>query len=208
MPVIFQNEIDSSVSLCVWHITETEESLFQGLMLNKEDVAHIEALKLPKRRLEKLACRRALAHLLHHEKVLIQYDENGQPHIENGHISFSHSDHYAAVVYSPDRRVGIDIEDIGTRILALHKYFLTAEEEALHDISDTLTLHKLWGAKEAIYKLLGGGALDFHNDIIINDKNIQSGQIHSQPSLNIHLEHFTIENQLMVLATEEANLVG
>ena len=72
----------------------------------------------------------------------------------------------------------------------------------MHDISDTVTLHKLWGAKEAIYKLLGGGEVDSHNDIIINDKDIHQGHLASQPALNVHLEHFTIENQMIVLAIE------
>ena len=208
MPVIYQHETDSSVSVCVWHITETEESLFQGLVLDKEDEAHIADLKLPKRRLEKLACRRALAHLLQQKKVAIRYNDDGQPYLESGHISFSHSDHYAAVAYSPTLRVGIDIETIGTRILALHKYFLTAEEEALHDLTDSMTLHKLWGAKEAMYKLSGGGPLDFHNSILIQDKEIGSGHIGGQHPLNAHLEHFTIENQLIVLAVEESESIG
>lgn len=204
MPVIYQHETDSSVSVCVWHITETEESLFQGLVLDTEDAARIASLKLPKRRLEKLACRRALSHILQQENVAIRYDGAGQPHLESGHISFSHSDHYAAVAYSATQRVGIDIETLGTRILALHKYFLTAEEEALHNLTDSLTLHKLWGAKEAIYKLLGGSKVDFHHDIIIKDKNIGSG-LTGQPPIEVQLTQFTIENQLVVLAVKENN---
>ncbi|MBO4482037.1 MAG: 4'-phosphopantetheinyl transferase superfamily protein [Bacteroidales bacterium] len=208
MPVIYQHETDSSVSVCVWHITETEESLLQGLVLDEADAQHIASQKLPKRRLEKLACRQALAHLLQTEKVSIQYTPSGQPRLESGHISFSHSDHYAAVAYSPTLRVGIDIETIGSRILALHKYFLTAEETDLHDISNSLTLHQLWGAKEALYKLSGDEKLDFHNDILIKDKEIRCGRIGGKQPLDAHLEHFTIEKQLIVLAVEETESVG
>lgn len=202
MPIIFSNKIDSSTSLCVWHITETEESLFSNLILHKNDITNIIDLKLSKRRLEKLACRQCIAYLLGDKRIEIRYGIHGEPIIQNYFISFSHSNKFATVVISKKYPVGIDIEKIGTKIIPLAYKFMNEEELIASESNNSEYFHYFWGAKEAIYKIHKAGNVDFKEDILVK-KNQQKGYLRTgqfESEFNIYSR--VIENMMLVCATE------
>ena len=200
MPIIFSHQIDSSTSLCVWDITETEESLFSNLILKDYDIANITHLKLSKRRLEKLACRQCLAYLLGNKHIDIKYGSHGEPVIQNYYISFSHSDKFAAVVISKKYPVGIDIEKIGVRIIPLAYKFMNEQEVVSSESDNSEYLHYFWGAKEAIYKIHKVGNLDYKENILVK-KNQQKGFLRTKFSESeFNINSWVIENMMLVCA--------
>lgn len=157
MSRLLQQKIDASLSIEVWRFEESEAFFWSELPLGEADAAAIRSLRLERRRLERLACRMALLDLLRSLSLTpdlkgLTYDEQGKPHLEDLHISFSHSGDYAAVAMSTECPVGIDIEVMGERVGRLYQRFLNEEELAECNSSDLSQLHYYWGAKEAIYK--------------------------------------------------------
>src|SRR5262249_29182892 len=92
----------------------------------------------------------------------------GKPHLKNGngHISFSHTKNFAAVIFHPQKNVGIDIETMHERIEKISEKFLNADEKTLVQTSNKIEiLHIIWGCKEVLFKIYGKGGLDFRNQM-------------------------------------------
>ncbi|PIV58808.1 MAG: hypothetical protein COS14_07650 [Bacteroidetes bacterium CG02_land_8_20_14_3_00_31_25] len=88
---------------------------------------------------------------------------------ENENISITHSAKYAAVIVGKRKKVGIDIEEISSRIHKIAHKFLNETENKYVSLSDnkTVMLYVIWCAKESIYKY-SDSYLDFPSQIIIN----------------------------------------
>lgn len=202
MPIAFEQRINSSVSLCVWQILETEEFFFEHLNLLPEDESLIRQLKLPVRRLEKLACRLALATLLHRSDVHVSYTA-GAPSIPDCAVSFSHSRSYVAVAINTCGKIGVDIEPVSDRILQLYPKFLQDSEILQVDTTNPHDLHFYWGAKEAMYKFCGGVCANFKSDILISPSHGQAdtkGIIQTRnQSLRVQLSYYELDNMMIVV---------
>jgi len=209
MPVIFQEKIDASLTTEVWNFTESEAFLLSQLTLNDHDKRNILSLQLPKRRLEKLACRMALQDILHLEcptsdLTALTYSQTGAPQLPPHHLSFSHSTNYAAVAFSPTQPVGIDIEKIGHRLENVYSHFMNEEEISQVDCHNANLLHYYWGAKEALYKLHSTGHLDYQTDIHILPYESQQGYLLVDgQKTNYHLIHREIDGNCLVIAIAE-----
>lgn len=87
---------------------------------------------------------------------------DGSPFIEGVdiNISISHSRHYAALAWSPEARVGIDIEELRPGQLARvsGKFLSRVEAETIGD--DPLGLLRVWTLKEAAFKAVTDGPAD------------------------------------------------
>lgn len=164
MPISSICKSDTSVSYCIWQITETEAFFWQNVTLLPEDAASIRALKLPVRRLERLACRAALATLLPRPVTEVTYSPDGAPQTAGFHLSFSHCKNFAAAAIAPFP-VGIDVEQISERILKLHPKFVNESEQAIFDVNDQKQMYLCWGAKEAIYKCIRHAPYNFLQDM-------------------------------------------
>ncbi|MDR1757670.1 MAG: 4'-phosphopantetheinyl transferase superfamily protein [Bacteroidales bacterium] len=203
MPVVFQQEVVQGIRLCVWQIVESEPELWENLQLLDADAVSIRQMPLLKRRVEKLACRQALAKLLGSNRVSVTYGEVGEPRSSGYFLSFSHGNHYVAVVLSPSRPVGIDIELISSRILSLSSRFLSPEE-ALHVAHTPEMLTCCWCAKEAIYKMFSllpvtfpsGITVDIHENkgIVKYKNNHETIQIQ-----DIYLQKYIINSMMIVV---------
>lgn len=205
MPEIFTANINSSVSLSVWKIVESEEFFFSNLRLDSRQIDDIKSLKLPKRRLEKLACRQALATLLPNQKLSVFYSENGAPKMNNLQLSFSHSDSYAVAAISKENRIGVDIEQLRPKIHNLYTRFLSQQEINRFDTNSTEILQILWGAKEAAYKLYQLKSLDLSSQIEIFELTQDRGEGTIQltnEKINFQLFHWKIEDAVLVLAVK------
>ena len=154
MPHYLTQEIKSDGWIAVWKLTETEEELLSCRNLSAEETDYLSHLTNKRRRIEWLASRILLQKLLG-QNIQIEYLPNGKPILTHPKyfLSISHSKDFVAVIISPNKNVGVDIEKIRDNIGALKDKFLSSKELKTIDTSDNLMLHLHWGAKEATYKI-------------------------------------------------------
>ena len=193
--IIFQIQISKNISIAIWQIDELEEFFWNILHLLPEDEIKIKNVKLQQVRLQKLACRAALAHLLGNNEIGITYSETGQPQLKEHHISFSHTKNTVAVALA-NIPVGIDIEELNPRILKLYPRFMNSQEIANCDINNLQDLYYYWCAKEAMYKWFAKKNLDFIEDLEVS-KNKKKGVVCNKYELK--LIDFLFGNQLVIL---------
>ena len=85
------------------------------------------------------------------------YKESGQPTIQNGHISISHTEGYAACAIAREP-VGIDVEREHTFSKAAAKRILSPQEELMSDSTNAdELLSRIWTDKESFLKMTGEG---------------------------------------------------
>jgi len=193
--IVFRKRISNHVSIAVWQIEELEEFFLDSLRLLPEDELQIKSIKLQPVRLQKLACRAALAELLGGNEIGITYTETGQPQMKGHHISFSHTKTSVAVALA-DIPVGIDMEKLSPRILPLYPRFMSEAEIAACNVNNLKELYYHWCAKEAMYKWFARKNLDFIEDLQINMPHKQ-GTVCKEHTLR--LVDFFIDNQLVVV---------
>jgi phosphopantetheinyl transferase len=175
MPLFYQHNINATTKLGVWRIDEDEDFFLEKVPL-KNDVSH------PIKRLQHLAGRYLLPVLFDDfplEEILIA--DTKKPFLANEryHFSISHCGNFAAAMVSSDKRVGVDIESVTSRIMHISPKFLGAQENIFLNedyemfleqwgmkekvYTEFLTLN--WCSKEAIYKWYGRGRVDFKEHI-------------------------------------------
>lgn len=203
MPLILSDSPVPDISLSIWHITETEQELLQNLELSPRDLKAILSLRLEKRRLERLACRRSLSFLLKTPEVDIHYGESGEPVTDGFNLSFSHTLDYAAVAVSKLFRLGIDMESITPRILSLYPKFIGQEEMGNVNVYDPEEVTYYWCAKEAVYKIFPGIGLDFKDHIFVDRKAAKATvNVHGDKYL-IRLRDYSLNSMTVILAYPE-----
>ena len=85
------------------------------------------------------------------------YKESGQPTIQNGHISISHTEGYAACAIAREP-VRIDVEREHTYSKAAAKRILSPQEELLRESANAdELLSRIWTVKESFLKMTGEG---------------------------------------------------
>jgi len=161
---------------CRWGIWKMEESIEDLLMLFSDPGQQLEQMQhltAQCRRLEWLSVRALLKNLCGEEK-LIEYLPSGMPYLSDNsfHISISHTRGYVAVILSSQKKVGIDIEQYGERILKLRAKFLSEQEiETINADKEVYHLLLYWSAKETVFKLLGEQDVEFREHLLINPFN-------------------------------------
>ena len=179
MPLVYQQNINDTTKLGVWHINEPEEFFLQKVPLQQE-ISH------PNKRRQHLAGRFLLQQLFpDFPYELIRIADTRKPFLENEayHFSISHCGEYAAVVVSPNYRVGVDIEKISNRVEKIKHKFLSVQEQQLlkkipllpYDSLSEKLLTAAWSIKEALFKWQGSQEVDFikHLPIIQLEGNEQ-----------------------------------
>jgi phosphopantetheinyl transferase len=203
MPLVYQQNINLTTKLGVWHIAEDEGFFIERVPLQRE-ITH------PHKRLQHLAGRYLLTELFpdfpYH---LIRIADTRKPFIENDsyHFSISHCSDYAAVVVSTANRVGVDIERFTAKVERVkHKFLSDAEFDMLVGITKLNTAVSLqhlltaaWSIKESLYKWYGSGEIDFKEHLLINNfhtdgsEGIASCTIGKSESTTLHV-HFLFFN--------------
>ncbi|MEO6489716.1 MAG: hypothetical protein ABIO04_07235 [Ferruginibacter sp.] len=96
MPLVYQQNINESTRLAVWHITEAEDFFLQKTIL-PNSITH------PNKRLQHLAGRHLLSELFEDFPLeLIKIAEAKKPFLANEafHFSISHAGDYASAIVS------------------------------------------------------------------------------------------------------------
>lgn len=182
MPIIYHSSGPLGQHIAVWNISETYNELV--LFLNNpsflKDIQNL-ALKSELRIKQKLAAGILLQHLLN-ENIELIYDDLGKPHLKNhdGHISISNTKELVAVIYHPTNAVGIDIEIPSERILKIAPKFVNENEQKWMNDSEITSYYNcltIWCVKESVFKLIGGGGIDFKEHIIVHEPNDNFGHL-------------------------------
>ena len=212
MGIYFKKQIDQSSTIGIWEINETPDALYNNILLNKEESLLFSSFKNELRKLHWLSYRNLLKEIISPEEYShVVYDENGKPFLSNksDYLSVSHSGKYSAAIINKKQAVGIDIENIHPRIEKLAYKFLSEKElKSIDENNKTETLQVYWGAKEALYKLLGIKDLLFPENIFIYPfcyKN--SGKIEAEIKINTFNKKFNlyyeqIEEYILVHVTD------
>ena len=166
MPLVYQQNINETAKIGVWHITESEDFFLETVFPQKE-------INHPHKRLQHLAGRFLLKKISPDFPLnLIKVNSVGKPYLENGnyYFSISHSGDYAAVIISDHSNVGIDIEKANQKIEKIKNKFSSTQEVELFanhaiDLIDSLTM--IWSTKEAMYKWYGKSMIDFKKHLCI-----------------------------------------
>lgn len=199
MPLFFEEKKNSWGSFAVWQIKESEEFFFSNINLSSSDRERIMAEKLPKRRMEKLACRILLSHLCNEKSISVYYSENRKPMMDGYKISFSHSGEFAAVAISSSP-IGIDIEKISPRFFHLYPRFMHKDEIAVANTKNPEDLALYWCAKEAMFKIYDYKFLDLRNDLRVISENEGKIIINNSESHSVKFAKYVIDNYMVVVS--------
>ena len=168
---LFYKKVIKNASIGVWEINETVEELYQKIKLSEREQETFDSLKTISRKRHWLSYRLILPYLVKPEELsAIDYDEYGKPYLNNGvrHISVSHSGKFSALIVSPNRSVGIDIEEVDPKIFNIAHKFLHGNEVTCSVGKNALQkLYIIWAAKESLYKLYGKRNILFKDNIRI-----------------------------------------
>ena len=183
MALIYQNSGPLGQHIVIWSISETYDELV--LFLNNvfflKEIQNL-GLKSPKSVKQKISAGILLQHILQ-DNIELYYDDLGKPHLKNhpGFISISNTKDTVAVIYHPNKAVGIDIEFLSERIVTIAPKFLNTQEQNWINNSQ-IPLHNncfvVWCVKEALFKLIGGGGIDFKDHILVNEPINNVGKLH------------------------------
>lgn len=159
----------------LWHIRESEAELID-LIGEFETIP--PTITHEQKRLE-FCVGRVLAKTLL-EKLSVKFegiikDEFGKPFFRNNsyHLSLSHSYPYVGALIDKNKSVGIDVEQIKSKLLKIAPRVLHPTE--LKDAGDNEIKHCIyWCAKEALVKIYGKKDLVFAENLIIKPFTLQN----------------------------------
>jgi phosphopantetheinyl transferase len=180
MPLVYQQNINASTKLGVWHIAEPEEFFLQQVSLQRE-ITH------PNKRLQHLAGRYLLRELYpDFPYEMLRIADTRKPFLENEvyHFSISHCGAYAAVIVSTDHRVGVDVELISRKVDKVKHKFLSEPEQQLlkkipmfpYSIFYEKLLTAAWSIKESLYKWQAGAEVDFKKHLIVVNMSVHDNE--------------------------------
>jgi phosphopantetheinyl transferase len=206
MPLFYQHTINRSTKIGIWYISEPEAYFLEKVPLQKE-ITHWH------KRLQHLAGRYLLQYLFPgFPNHLIEIADTRKPYLpgEAYHFSVSHCGDYAAVIVSKDKRVGVDIELVTSKVEKIrHKFlneaelirFPTSNIEAQASSMQRLTL--LWCCKEAVFKWYGSGGVDFKKHIHLkpdyNDitTGLISAEFLKEENISLQIEYRMFEKMCL-----------
>lgn len=200
MPITHHISLSPDLSYCLWKIDETEQELLSYLDLDSTEFADFERTRVFEKRLEWLAARNALKHLIQpFGQFYLGKDKFGKPHLNHSdwQVSISHAQGFGAAAIQRAAPVGIDIELARPQISRIAKRFLHQQEYEWTDRSvNDLTM--IWGAKEALYKLHGRTQLKFAEQLLVHPIDNATGEIIEQGQKKMYKLHFDIHESLYI----------
>ncbi|MFV0249200.1 MAG: 4'-phosphopantetheinyl transferase family protein [Tenacibaculum sp.] len=207
MPLYKTLTLSSEIKVLIWKIDESLNDLYSGISLTKTSKDRISLIKSDLQQKGFLSIRYLLKEIGYADTDL-KYDKFGKPHLKDGkYISISHSFSFAALIFSSQHPVGIDIEKRRAKIVEIAPKFTSVK--LYKSISNfNVLIRKLtvvWAAKESLYKIYGKKELFFlehiHIDDFLLDACKTSGKIcYKGKSLNYLINFMEIEDFTCVYA--------
>lgn len=206
MPLITIHNLNANRAWGLWNIQEELSKLEESYVFGSHEKEYLAGISHPHKKQEWLASRLTVGLVCEHLQLpyagtLKMPDKRPYLCEQNGHVSISHSHEYAAAIIDKSKPVGIDIERIDTKILAIRKKFLFEEEFS----EDVRHMTQYWCIKETGYKLAGEKGLSLKDDIIVEP--FESGL--NQGSTRIHIanvsyrvEFFEHNNYILAFNTD------
>lgn len=184
MPIITIHNLDKDRAWGLWNIQEELPSLQEAYTFGMNEVEYLANISHPHKKQEWLASRLTVGMVCEHLQMpyagtLKMPDKRPYLCEQNGHVSISHSHAYATAIIDKNKPVGIDIERIDSKILAIRKKFLFEEEFS----EDLRHMTQYWCVKETGYKLAGEKGLSLKDDIIVD--KFDSGLIQGETLIHI-----------------------
>ena len=139
----------------------------------------------------------------------IRYNKFGKPSINSTlNISISHSNEIAAIVFSNNKRIGLDVQLKESKILNIQNKFLNKFEKlniGLNPSIDILTM--IWSSKESIFKAISKKGITFSENIIIDkviekEKNGVGYYINGNEKIKFNLNFFYLDKYTICYAFE------
>jgi 4'-phosphopantetheinyl transferase EntD len=207
MALVHFEEINQEACWGVWRIDETEEELTYKLNPGKTDLTHFESIQHPRIRLESIASRMIVKELT--ERYGYDYqgifkNKNGKPFLYNSplHISYSHTEQFAAAILHTEKPCGIDMEHIQEKMMRVSGRFLS-ERELESTGTDLEKICICWCAKEAMYKLYNLRDTEFKGNLKVSSfekekKGSLEGIIHVGSFLSKTEVHYELFGEVVV----------
>lgn len=195
MPLYKTITVNKTTKVLIWKIEESIEELKSGIELSENSTKKLDAMKSELHQKGFLSVR----HLLKEiglKDVDLYYDDFGKPHLNGGNfISITHSFEFAAIIFSKNSAVGIDIEKQREKILKIAHKFTPIEEYKTIANADALIskLTIVWGAKESLYKIYGKKKLLFLHHIHIEDFKFDDKKTIGEIRFNGLTEKYKVE---------------
>ena len=168
-------KISESCLIKVVRVKKEAEQLFEIIKndLSSDDIKSFDSIKNIKRKREWLSVRILLKELLGDYKE-IRYDQLKNPYIDSDYnISITHSQNIVGVILSKSNHIGIDTEFMSDRILrTAHKFIISEELSKFKEDTKLKQIYLNWCGKETLYKLKGGGGIDFKENLKIEINEI------------------------------------
>ncbi len=167
MPLVYQQNINATTKIAVWHINEAEDFFLAQVPLQK-NISHWH------KRLQHLAGRLLLKEMYPGFPVnLIQIADTKKPYLEEDpfHFSISHCGDYAAAIVSKEYRVGVDVEEVNDKIVQIQKKFMSEGEKKM--FNEQCSMNNIqyatlcWSVKESVFKWWGKGSVDFKRGMVL-----------------------------------------
>jgi 4'-phosphopantetheinyl transferase len=201
MPIITIQNLNENRAWGLWNIQEALPALEGAYTFGINEEEYLAHISHPHKKQEWLASRLTVGMVCEHLQMPYAGTSkmpDKRPYLceQNGHVSISHSHEYAAAIIDKNKPVGIDIERIDSKILAIRKKFLFEEEFS----EDVRHMTQYWCVKETGYKLAGEKGISLKDDIIVEkfEQGLVQGEtiIHLGP-LTYKILFFEYDNYIL-----------
>jgi 4'-phosphopantetheinyl transferase EntD len=157
---------------------------------------------IPKRFVEKEGIKYLMKNYLP-EKTLI-YNDNGKPLIqEGGYLSISHSKSLIGLAWSSELNIGLDIEEISSKIERIENRFVHASEKKIAHTQEEKTI--IWCIKESMVKILDDKSINFKEDLRViknSSPNVWGCYVQDEMSKLYLFSTFKLKNNIVCIHTK------
>ncbi len=190
--------LEKGIDIFIAKIRIDEEKMLEEVSLSSQEKMKYAEMTSKKRRQEWLTYRVLLSNVLGKEFIL-EYQSNGKPYLlqPKKNISISHSKEYVAIAIA-EKKIGIDIEKIDTRILKLKEKILNSREVNRFVAADERVLHIIWGIKESVYKQQDE-EINYLEDIEVKKIDENTAEVQVKNHLQ-KVEFFEIDNNMIIVS--------
>ena len=200
MPFYKEISFENKASLFLWKIEEPLNFFLENVSLTKASKERLNNMKSEQHKKGFLAVRMLLKYISFYDDNLL-YDNSGKPYlIENNlndnhkiNISISHSHELSGILISKSLPIGLDIEVVKPKILAIAPkfmdvFYLNNLNEKQKEIKATI----IWCIKESIFKIKNQKGISFLKHISEKDFNLLDNKTKAYLNFNNTKESFTV----------------